>query len=314
MERERARRGCLALMVALAGCARAPVSGASAPGLSLEEARAVVSGFEARLARDETAEPLRQPRSSEDLLQILKRDQLDLFPAGVAFARGRDEPEARALGAQIELAWGEAQLDLARLFARLAAHHRDRLARLTASAYALSEEQARQAEARLREDVAREERLAEALPHLAAEHVAAGGELARSLVAASPDNYLGYRLLADFQRLRGAWEEVDAALARVESTNARSNGLLFLKAMRELDRFDRPEAARALLREAVERDPRFVRARAALLRTAGSVEERYQLLKELEQASPRHHLVVWAGPAITRAYQELQRARSGPER
>jgi hypothetical protein len=303
----------LVLFPLLSACAAAPLRSSSV-GLSLSEARQIVADFEQTLATGEAPEPVREPRSLDDVLEILKRDQLDLFPAGVEFARRQQDLKARALGSQLELAWGEAQLDLAHVFGHLADHQREQVRRLAsrATAGALGGDEARSLEA-LRRELGRNEALSEALPVLAAEHVAAGAAGAREVLAAAPGDYLGYRLLADYQRLRGSWEDFDLTVAQLAALNPQSNGLRFLRALSEIDRFGRAEEGRRLLQEALANDPHFVRAQAALVRLAGSLDERYAALVALEAVNPRHQVVVWAGPRIKASYQALQRARSGRE-
>ena len=110
------------LALAASACATAPKSPcrAAGAGMSLEEAQAIATEFESNHLGQDPNNPLREPKSLDDVLEILKSDELDLFPAGVSFASKQPGVQAKALAAQIELAWGEAELTLADLFSLLA--------------------------------------------------------------------------------------------------------------------------------------------------------------------------------------------------
>lgn len=283
--------------VAAVACAAAQPAKCPAPnpgaGPSLEEARAMVAEFESRhLQKD--ASPRAEPKSLDDALDALKSDQLDLFPAAAAFAAAQPAPEAKALAAQIELAWGEAELTLAEIFSQTAA------ALLPA---------VRAAEAR--GDHAMEERLytnramADALMRLAAEHTADGLRHAREVIAAAPDNYQGYRVAADYYRMRERWNEFDATMAKIEALNPASNGLLFLRGVSALSREGNGPKAAGFLREALAKDPKFVRAQVQLMRAQPGFAAKYAEYLKLKALNPRHQIVIWAGPGLEHAHRSL---------
>ena len=71
-------------------------------------------------------------------------------------------------------------------------------------------------------------------------------------------------LVAEYHRLRGEWTEFDAAITAAESAE-KSPAHRYLRAMEQLDRFRRPDEGAKILREALERYPKFIRGQAALV-------------------------------------------------
>jgi predicted Zn-dependent protease len=148
---------------------------------------------------------------------------------------------------------------------------------------------------------------------VAAEHVAKGAVLARRLIASAPDDYVGYRLAADYYRMRGNWSQFDEMLKKLETKNPTSNGLVFLRAMDEIQRAGRTASGQELLRQALQKDPKFVRAQSELVMAAGSLDERVKELKALEKLNPRHQLVLWVGPVLDAAYARDQKSKAADE-
>lgn len=299
------------LMMALAGCrTAAPAQAARRPvGLTIEEARELVADLEARQAAESVGEPLCEPKSLDDVLEILKRDQIDLFPKGIAYASKQEGARAEALRAQIELAWGEAQSILAEVFADTSGQL-DRAVRALEIRVASGEATSRQQDRllALAELSVRSTVLAEALNRLAAEHVGAGARLAKELIARNPSDYLGYRVAADYYRLREDWPAFETLLRKIEETNPDSNGLVFLRGAAALGRDRNPEEAQKQLRLALEKDPKFTRAQAQLVLSKTGARDTYAEYQRLRALNPHHQIVIWAGEAITTAF-EAQRAR-----
>lgn len=296
----------------VAACVSTPqprVERSRAAGMSLEEARALVAEFETRQAAESASDPLAQPKSLDQVVEILKRDQIDLFAAGVAFAEKQEGAQAEAVRAQIELAWGEAQLILAEVFDDVSGQLRSavRQGRVRAASGEASATEAKRI-AGLEDWIDRSDRLSEALVRLAAEHVGTGARLAQDVVAKNPSDYVGYRVAADFHRLRGDWGAFDEMVKKIEETNPESNGLVFLKGAAALQRDGDPEAARELFRTALSRDPKFTRAQAQLVLSRRAVRDVYAEYQKLRALNPHHQIVVWAGEAITTAF-EAQRGR-----
>jgi tetratricopeptide (TPR) repeat protein len=287
----------MAAILLLAACASAkpaqcPAVSLSA-GPSLDEARAIVAEFEStHLAKG--AEHPGDPQSLDDVLDALHSDELDRFPAAVAFASRQQGPEAKALAAQIELAWGEAELTLAEVFSQAAQA-------MLPSFRAAEARGEHGLEARLYTNRA----VADALVRLAAEHTAQGLAHAREVIAAAPDNYQGYRVAADYYRMRERWSDFDAAVAKIEQLNAQSNGLLFLRGVSALQREGDVPKASGFFRAALEKDPKFVRAQVQLMRAQPGFTTRYAEYLKLKAVNPRHQIVVWAGPSLEKAHESL---------
>jgi hypothetical protein len=303
------RQGLLPALITVAACATTtpPAPTAATP---VADPAQVVAEFEQQIAAADADDPLNHPASVDDVLEILKRDQMDLFPAGVAFAAQSTDPKAKVLQSQIELAWGEAQLVLSNLFVKIAADRRIGASRLDArEATGVFTETQKQRLADLHASIRRESALADALARTAAGHIARGAEEAKDIVAAAPSDYTGYRLMGDYYRMRGDWADFDAMVAKVDATNPGSNGLMFLRAMSQIEREGRVADGQELLRLTLATDPKFVRAQAELVLTAQTPEERYAALLDLEKRNPRHQIVTWLGPGIKEDHAKEQRQR-----
>ncbi|MBI5494173.1 MAG: hypothetical protein HY904_04045 [Deltaproteobacteria bacterium] len=284
-------------------------------GMSTEEARQLVASLEQQQAKASDKDALRNPQSMDDLLQILKRDQIDLFPAGVAFAAKSADPKAKALQAQIELAWGDAHLMLAELFTDAATRLRASVRQLNRGAFHGEAQHERVAE--MQKTIQQCDTVSQALEILAAEHTGAGAKLAQEVINANPSDYVGWRLAADFYRMRGEWPKFDDMVKKIEATNPDSNGLVFLRGTAALERDGNVAESSALLRQALTKDPQFTRAQAQLVLSRPSIEETYEELNKLKALAPNHQIVVWAGPAISAAYNarmETLKSRQGNTR
>lgn len=297
----------------LAGCAEtAVVSRPKGPvALSFSEAQEVVKGFESKQAAADAADPLRAPRSLDDVTEILKRDQMDLFQGAIDFAAKDASPQARALQAQIELAWGEAQQILANQLGTHAEPLRKEVRRLEikkAAGELSADEVAQLAEisAALRE----KSDLGEAFAVLSAEHVAAGSKIARELLASAPNDYVGHRLAADVHHLRQDWVAFDGDVAKLKALKPDSNGLLFLEGVALQERDGDLGKADAKFEEALKRDPKFTRAQVQRVLSQPDFERTYAEFKKLETLSPRHQLVVYAGDLIAAAQKTQLRRKS----
>lgn len=271
-------------------------------GMTLEEADGIVSRFVARHGQPDPEEPLLHPKSLDEVLEILGRDQLDLFAAGAAFAASQAGLRAKALHAQIELSWGDACMVLADILRENAARARPQKHKLEQRAAELGE--AEKAElAERREMIEEGVKTARALMTIADTHFETGSQLAQEVIAANPDDYAGYRVAADYYRLGQDWEKFAAMVEKIEAAKPKSIGLTFLRGVAAADRDnDRQEAAR-LLREALAGDPGFTRAQAMLVVWAGSVGDMFAEYEKLEALNPKHQIVVWAGAQIERAHE-----------
>lgn len=308
-------RTIIAVVFLLSACAGSqpvdkPEAGSKADGMSKEEAHRVVAALTRDREGNGTQDVRPDPQSLDDVLGVLKTDQIDLFPQGVAFAQAQKSLEAQALSAQIELAWAEANVVLADILWEDAARLRPVVRGLEvqkATGAISAEEQNHLLEHR--KAIREQSRTAEALIVLASEHAARGAKIARGVIDSNPDNYLGYRVAADYYRLRQDWANFKKMIEQIEATNPDSNGLLFLRGVAAVEFDDDLGQAIGHFRQALERDPKFTRAQAQLVLNQDSVRaqfDEYQILKKL---NPRHQIVRWAGPAIERSYARWQKRR-----
>lgn len=288
-------------------------SQAAAPlpsNMTVEEAERVVREARGAFAHPDADNPLRNPKSLDDVLAILRSDQIDLFSAGVAFAKKDGSKKARVLEAQLEISWGENQRIVAQMLDSLESELREEvleLREIEAAGKMSSADQERVQ--RLEALLADAAPLVPALSRLAPVHLGNGRKLAEALVSEAPEDYEGYRVLADYARIRGDWEKFDALVKEVETRHPTSTGLMFLKGIGIAERSRDFKAASELMRQTLAKEPRFVRAQAELFLFANGLDAKMAELDKLKAASPQHQLVVLVGPvlrdaAVARAERE----------
>jgi len=144
-----------------------------------------------------------------------------------------------------------------------------------------------------------------ALTRLGDDHIATGIKDAKAVIDGAPNEYLGYRVAADFYRLTEDWTNFDATVKKLEELNPKSNGLVFAKAMEALQRKNDRPAAVALLKQALETDPKFTRARAQLLLAESNVDAAWADYEALKAVQPRHQIVAWIGPTLDAERESL---------
>ncbi len=287
--------------VVIAGCTTA----APAPerphtvGLSLHEATKLVEAFEAKQVPPQKRPP--PPTTMEEALAVLKSDRIDLFPGAVSWLETQPSTDALALKSQILLAWGEAELTVAEVLADTADRLDENVRALQVRKLAGPDADKLAAE---RDKVQLYRDTDQALRLLAAEHVAAGVDGAHKVIADKPDDYVGYRIAADAHRLRNEWREFSDMVAKVEERNPDSNGLTFLRGIAAQMRDGDANQAMTYYRQALERDPAFIRAQAQLVLVQPNIFDQKKELDALKAVAPDHQIVRWAGPGIEQAYQE----------
>ena len=246
-------------------------------------AEAIVADLESRLRTGLRGDPLLDPQDLDQVEAILKRDNLGLFQLGVQRASQFESARSMALRAQIELAWGEAQDVLAEMFLKTATVCQS-LARVV-------EDEATSRD--LRKTMAVSLMRAAALNRVSQTHVAAGTNIALHLLETAKDDYVGYRIAADYLRMNRSWNEFDKTMAKLKELNPDSNGLRFQQAVVARVRQRDSEGARQYLTAALEKDPDFIRARIQLMLAQSSIEETSAQLKLLKDMAPRHQVVVF---------------------
>lgn len=292
----------VAVVAALAACSTpqaAPQnSGRRTVGLSLKEAQGIVAAFEAKQVAPQKA--IGAPADTKAALEVLKTDRIDAFPAAVDYLGKQEGYDALALKAQIELAWGEAELTVAEVLAQTASTLEQNLRGWEVRKNLSEADQQKIAAERDRIAIYRE--TDEALRLLAAEHVGQGAEDADKAIGQKPDDYVGYRIAADAARLRNQWPEFTENVKKVEAQNPDSNGLKFLRGVEAYMRDGDAHEAATHFRDALAGDPAFVRAQAQLVLVAPNIFEQHKELLALKAMAPDHQIVRWAGPGIENAF------------
>lgn len=283
---------------------------ARAVSMTPEQAQKVLDDANAELFAANAGNPLRKPKSLDDVAAILESDQLDLFPAGVKVALADSSRKGKVLAAQLEIAWGEDLRIVAHLVDLLSADLRQERRELEQSEAVgkLSPDDEKRLTA-ISTLVDREDALLAAASRLAPIHLAKGAKLAEALVSETPEGYEGYRVLADYARIRGDWAKYDAMVKEVEQRHPQSNGLLFLKGIALTERESDLEGGAKLLREAVAKDPKFCRAQAHLVFLASGLTKKREEVAKLKAMNPQHQLVALTGPIIEAVYEARERRR-----
>lgn len=282
--------------------------------MSLDQAQAILNDLGKKLAATDAKNPLRAPKNLDDVLTILQSDQVDLFPAAVKLAKADPSPRAQTLAAQLELAWGENLRIVAQIIDLLSTDMREEareLAELDAVGKTTPAEKQRLD--RLETLVNEEGPIVAALSRVAPTHLREGARIAATLVKAAPEGYEGYRVLADYHRIRSDWAAFDAMVKEVETRNPDSTGLLFLKGIAEGERKGDLEGGIRLLKQALAKDPKFCRAQAQIVFMSSGLTAKFEEYTKLKAMNPNHQLVVVAGPVIE-AVNETREARRGRQR
>jgi hypothetical protein len=291
--------------------ATVPTAEPAPPGRGSSRADAILIAFERKHPLSPVDDPLRRPTKLEDIDVILHLDQMDLFEGAEAFAARQPGPEATAIAAQIEIAHSEAQL----VVADVLHEGTTRLSSLTRtlrfrqeSGETSTRERARLAELEEAQNEAHD--VEGALREQAAEHARHGAEIAHRIMRSEKGNYRGYRITADYHRLRGDWAAFEDLVAELAKENPSSNGLVFLRGLEAQAEGD-PAAAMKLFQTALERDKRFVRAQAHIVLLQTSPDRAHAELLRLAAMNPHHQLVAFAGPFIEAANDAWKAERRG---
>lgn len=278
----------------------------ASPGKAMTEADAalVFDELRASVRKENPIDVLRSPKSLDDVLEILRRDQIDLFADGIAFAQKDTSQWARVLEAQLELAWGESMVMVAQLlerqFAEVAMQSLQRRARVAMGQTGADEEALMTS---LTDRLQRAKRYSDAMWVLAPLHIAKGAKLTEAILLAMPDDYHGYRVAADYYRLRADWVNFDRMVEQVSKRRPDSTGLSFLLGVALVDRYGQRDAGQKKLEDAVKSDPKFAKAQAMLLLLAETPPERFAALQKLHAINPGHQLVYFVGPSIAATYE-----------
>ncbi|MFO0676277.1 MAG: hypothetical protein U0169_07075 [Polyangiaceae bacterium] len=275
-----------------------------------EEAQATLDSVRDKLFPESAKNPLQTPASLDDVEAILNLDQIDLFAAGVKFAKADKSPRGIALAAQIELSWGENLRLLAHAADEVSAELREER-RAMQQAVATGKGSADQKEqlAALDTFIRNEEGLLDAASALAPVHIQEGVRMAEVLVRKAPTDYEGYRVLADYYRMVGDWNAFDVAVKDVERLRPESVGLKFVKAVALAERDQDFDGANKLLAEALAKNPKFARAQVQVFVIASGLSKKREALQALKAINPNHQLVRLVGAVYDRVFEAREKRR-----
>ena len=300
----------LAILGLVVGCAAPSVNEpvAVSTEMSLDDAQDIAAYFYGQHLSRFGDHPLMRAKTFEDTLEVLRSDNIALFPSGIRAAMSIPGVKGRAMVAQTELAWGEALTVLGsaqlRILERLNEYKEREQAKLDAGQLDGRDQLAFK---ELKDAYDQSYSLAKALIRVGVHRIEVGGEAARQVVQEFPRSYLGYRVAADYYRLTSQWEKFDQVMNKLQQLNPVSVGLAFQKGVAARDRKGDVVEARRWFSVALSRDSRFTRASVHKVMTQDSYIEFERAFQDFRQAHPDHQLVLWAAPLVGR----LHRVRLG---
>jgi len=306
-------RVCAALLL-VAGCAGGEQSSKTAATMSAPEARDMLAELQA--ARGVKPKPPQAVKNAEELLDIVMRDDIDRFEDAARFLEGKGGVDALTMSATVELLWSDAYGTVA-LVARELGHRGEvEVARLEekhdSGREFTKDDQRRLDEAK--ERVEFDGKAEMALGVLSREHLSSGSDSAREAIRQFPNDERTLRVAAFYYLSTGTWGRYDEVMSSFRDIEADDPGLLFLRALEALRRRSAPDEARALLKQALGKNPRLVRAQAKLVLLQADIRATYIELTQLEAMAPAHPIVRITGPLIKSEYQlsqSFERARAG---
>jgi hypothetical protein len=213
--------------------------------------------------------------------------------------------EGLSVRATIELMSADIYATVAQLveeLARCADQEGTRLGEKKASGIELTKEE----EGELKEARETNERLMKAgraLTVLAEEHRTAGGSLAQEAIKQYPQAPEGYHAAAYYYLLEMDWLRYDDMMQSLQGANIDDAGMSYFRGLESLYRNMDEEQAGQHLREALEKNPRLVRAQAVLVLVQEEIDGRHAELLKLKTMKPDHPIVSIAGPAIESEYR-----------
>ena len=242
---------------------------------------------------------LMQAKTFEDTLEVLRTDNIALFPSGIRAAISIPGVKGRAMVAQLELAWGEALVILGqaqlKVLERLAPHKEAQSAALAAG----SLDEAEKGEfKKFRDSIDQSQALATALVRVGQHRIDIGGEAARQVIEEFPRSYLGYRVAADFYRLMKDWSAFDIVMNKLQQLNPVSVGLAFQKGAAARERLGKLKEARRWFSIALSRDGHFTRASVHRVMSQESYIEFERAFQNFRQKHPEHQMVLWTAPLV----------------
>ncbi len=314
-----------------AGCMPSP--GLTLPTVPPPEARAVVAQAEVELRsvehdaeweaqlvallvghRDAPLSDAHRDRMQEAARIALRADRLDLFEEAIeavertATDGGQWSWGSRVLGAQLRLAWAEAELLVALAVIYAVRHIEAEFGRIAADRAIGSErDRRRRRSEEIQDAIERAAYFAACFAATGQARLQAAAIHVERVLAERPDHYLGYRLALDLHRIQAQhgtqtdadWVAFEEVAAELEQRRPDSTGLKFLRGAALA--FEQPEEAQRFLAAALDDAPEFTRAQVYRVLAADSLEARNVELARLRAISPHHQLIEWAAP-LTEAF------------
>src|SRR5689334_8338699 len=296
----------------LAGCHSSAPAADSTAGHGMNPSEALAFMTEIQAARGVPPAKRATVTSMEQLVSILSSDDVQRFDDAARFVEGRPGIDALTLHATIELAWSDAlstAASVAEEFGKRATLEIDRLGKKRNSSREFTP-----ADERALDDTGKEAAMLtkarEALVVLAEDHLQAGSIPVSEAIRQFERDPRSHRVAAYYYLLRADWMKYDEAMAWFERKQVPPDaGILYLRAMESWRRYGVRSDARAFLEEALERDPKMVRAQAKLALMGEDIAD----LQKLQAMAPSHIIVNIAGPTIWREHEmamSLARARA----
>jgi len=302
---------CAALFL-VAGCAGDEHTPKTAATMTAPEARDMLADLQA--ARGLKPSPPRAVKNAEELLDIVMRDDIDRFEDAARFLEGKGGVDAITMSATVELLWSDAYGTVS-LVARELGHRAEvevaRLEEKEDSGREFTKDDRRRLD-EAKQRVEFDGKAEMALGVLSREHLASGSDIAREAIRQFPSDERTLRVAAFYYLSTGTWGRYDEVMASFRDVEADDAGLLFLRALEALRRRNARDEARALLKQALGKNPRLVRAQAKLVLIQEDIATSYTELTRLEAAAPAHPIVRITGPLIKSEYQlsqSFERAR-----
>jgi hypothetical protein len=285
----------------IASCATTQQSGTMSP----LEAQKVISDFKQAHGSLPDADPT-PPSSMVEVFEIVKNDDISRFEAARQFAAGKKGIDALSIRAALRIFWASAQIGVANFLNELAMHHSEEASLIKnrqQDGYQLSDGEKTRLK-KLSAEAKELKRVAEALLALSKTHLQAGKDLTDEIIRQHPDKPDGYRAKANFHRLRAEWVQFTEAVTMAERLGGNDQpGMLYLRAMERVQRFDLRNEGIALLMELRQMAPEYVRVQAALVLVQTDIEHTYEELEKLKAISPGHPVVLIAGPIIEEEFE-----------
>lgn len=293
----------LSFLLGLSGCAGGTNSaGAASPsGMSSSDAQAFLAEVQ-----QQRGLPAPVPVSSiDELLEVLVSDQTARFRDAERLVAGKPGVDATTLHASLELAWSDDFTTLSLILGELGKRADVEVQRLEAqrkSGSALSDAEAKDLEQN-KKNAEFDAKAKQALEVLAQDHLQAAGQVVGEARRQFPKDPMTYRVVAYHALLSGEWLAFDAAIGALKDSEATDAGLVYLRALESLSRFAVRKDAAALLRKALQINPKLARAQAKLMLVEDGIDAKYAEFETLKALAPQHAIVWLAGPSITSDYE-----------